>query len=173
MSLLECPICGKTISDSLETCIHCGAKIVQCNKNKPFHFLSESRRKELMNEFLSHDVESAKFDMSCKKWDFIRRVYLFSLIPFFIYMILMSVVIYLAQDFKDIVLTIIALGIWVCALIINLIILNIISTKMSQGNVKFFKKLQIWLKQNKDIDLNLNLIGLSKDELKMIDEIKI
>lgn len=36
MALIECPECGKEISDSVEKCIHCGYEVKTEKKQKNF-----------------------------------------------------------------------------------------------------------------------------------------
>ena len=35
MALIKCPECGKEISDTCESCVHCGYKLKKGNVNKP------------------------------------------------------------------------------------------------------------------------------------------
>lgn len=58
MSLITCPNCGKSVSDSASTCVHCGAKLKASAEN--FYALSPSKQWELQKEYLMKGREFPK-----------------------------------------------------------------------------------------------------------------
>lgn len=153
-------------------CIHCGNNIKKSNENAPFHFLNEERRKELFEEFISQDAENAKTYQCENKLRFVQIVYSVAFILLVVFLISIFFVVD-RVEIEDLKNVFIALAIWLFTLLIDCLIISIRSRKLREKSAKALKKFQIWLKENKDIEVNFNLVGINKKILKLIEKIDI
>ena len=75
MALINCKKCGKTVSDTVLNCIHCGAPLKEepnaeqeTSKKDVFPLftdLSDTERTAIENEFLSSDKKSMRYRQRC------------------------------------------------------------------------------------------------------------
>ena len=66
MALIDCPQCGKKVSDSAKSCPHCGLDLEQAKADegasKTYHLLPLAEQKQLQEEFSRTDPCFKKFD---------------------------------------------------------------------------------------------------------------
>ena len=88
MALITCENCGKSVSDTKETCIHCGFPLQkvqlsqesipeshQANENKKYDKLSKHEKETLVREFWDEDTESHKYQNKLYVWDELKECF--------------------------------------------------------------------------------------------------
>lgn len=190
MALIACKNCGKKISDTVETCIHCGTKTkeeepallsdeyceVQENDEqdtskviRDFTFYSADERISLEREFLNSDNWAKNYRRTFEELPSYLRIVLLSF-AWSIFIMLFATTQELVVELtfspgKEIFLfSIIAHSVLLVITIIATIVVRI-KLKLTSAKYIYMKKFQIWLYREKAIDYTPPLLKLKEKRI--------
>jgi hypothetical protein len=179
MSIINCPHCGKPITDKAKTCIHCGKPIVEDipePRNINYAELSDKRRKELSDEFSSE----------CPEYGGVyKKLLIMSKLPFIACIIavaLLAVMVYLEylngnSDGSDGISNNTAFWISMFVLLgiilVFIIVLSVIFKKYKKKVVYYNKYLQWWLLNKYKIEYSVDYSSINPKYKALFDTIEI
>ena len=172
MALIVCKCCGGKISDTVETCIHCGASIKESpivheepidkesslnnqapsSESKRFEYLSEEVQQGLQRDFLQSDTWARKYmQKNMEIASFSKNV----LIYFFLFTISRSLIADMPVSNENFfnfglcaVLVLLVIGVCLLFYAIGFYIYSFATL----AKYIYLKKFQIWLQKEKNID---------------------
>ena len=159
MALIECPNCGKKISDSTDICIHCKYDLKKAKAEekakKSFFSIPKDLQKQYENEFCCSNK-------TFKKIYKFRRNYLLYLFATLIGVILcMPCVMMWPEDLFDIYtiwarLIIILSALLLLIMLMFCVLMPFLNHKLRKGTVIYYTEFAKWLRKNKQLELNYN-----------------
>jgi uncharacterized membrane protein len=171
MSIINCPHCGRQVTDKAKICIHCGKPIVEEipePKNVNYGELSDERRKELCKEF---STECPKYGGVYKKLLIMSKL---PLIACVIVVVLAAVMLYLkfvADTYNQgfYLAAFIVMGVILVLLLVWAIIINVYKKQMVYYN-KYFKW---WLSNKYKIEYSIDYSATKLKYQELFDTIEI
>ncbi|MBE7085210.1 MAG: zinc ribbon domain-containing protein [Clostridiales bacterium] len=174
--LIQCPHCGKNLSDKVKQCIHCGAMIAENEQTNPknatidYFSLSEEKQNALHEEFLAEFPEHKK-TLRTHKTSIIISLCLYGLC------LLLAVALIIVVNSSNMnnpstgaIISLVAIFLFV---IIGLITALVFTGKAKSASKKFLvisKTKDIWLQKK-------NIVGLNRlidtEEREKYDSIQI
>ena len=181
MPLITCPECGKSVSDTADTCIHCGAplrctaEVVQPEAEKEQYYkLSFSRQAELKDEFNNQFPKYAQVkDRNNLFLALIIVCYIVVVILLFHFFYKFLITKNLSDywfSISDYWFSITWLSIALCCDIIA-IVLNVLKKRNKKKNLIVLKKYQTWLLHSKNIEYKVYFTGKESKWQKIYDSI--
>ena len=195
MALIVCNKCGKKVSDTVKTCIHCGALLSEnaTQRNEPrepqenftplyevlfpnFKDLSEGQQNDLENEFLKSDKRARSFyrkGVEIKKFCLI----LLMILPFFGALHTLQAKLIerfqeseaYSQKMIDIAEKFALSSVFVWLFVAVVALYYIIVTRSKYKQQIYLKKLQKWLKEEKGVIFNPTF--MSEKEKNIFEQI--
>lgn len=157
MALITCPQCGQSVSDSAQTCIHCGYKL----KKEPENFLNlpVEKQEKLKNEYsLSHSGQKLEnFDEISAKFLWARLL----LTPTIMAILLLGVSFLLIASlyYADIIYIILScISFLLCGVCIFLLMRSYAKYKATkEKQLIYHAEFEGWLKKNYNMSVNWDL----------------
>lgn len=175
MALIHCPYCGKQVSDTVDSCVHCGAELVKLPQQsnilnrRIFSALSDNEQKELKQEFGRLMPE---YSLEVK----IRGALRYIIIGLSLVGLILA---YFGLDANinntTRYIVLIADILLVIALIVMVIIDVTSRKKAEKDELLYFKLFSLWLNARKNVEFTMSLTPKQQlifDELIITDEDK-
>ena len=184
MAIIICKSCGKKVSDTVDVCIHCGKNPLQDieevelqsleqevleEKTVDFNELSEAERLKLEGEFLKEDEWSKKYMRShLEAFPFMRPLLVYPALLFLILRLLFSFTdIFVGSEIENegAFISAIACGIGLVAVCVVMFVYSIIRriyNRAIHARYIYYRRLQKWLQEKKNISFFPELRTLSQ-----------
>ena len=161
--LIQCPACGEKVSDTAESCVHCGARIAK-EKQKPtkFNDLPESEQEKLRAEFME------TFPNHKKKFDKLQKIFKLVWGGIIILLVLMIAVTFPVGIKLGDTAAYTDLGVFGGLCFVYLVFMCICFPKLARASMVFEKRMQLWLQEEKGYTVDM---VLSRKWKKIYDSI--
>lgn len=175
MALIQCPHCGKSVSDTAEKCIHCGENLRQsveekpANSQKDYVSLNFTERKALKDEFYKLNPKYPDFEytgLSSKKKQ--RICYILGIVFYAI-----AVAIAYFTNFEEPWQAVAVIVLFVAGLICDTFwyVFLFGYGKEKKKSLREAKKYQKWLKEVKNINYEITFSSKEKKWKRYFDGI--
>ncbi len=173
MALITCPHCGKNVSDTLETCFHCGGRLKSApEKEREYTMIPLEEQRSLRAEFKQKFPQVAQSDKnlqrSSKKY-IILSILFGSIALGGLVFLGVGLVATLLDNANVWWMVGVGAGCLVIGVAMGVIFYRIIC-KIDKNQKRNTKRFQVWLKEEKNIHLT---VILDKSEQKIYDDINI
>lgn len=173
MPLITCLECGKSVSDTADTCIHCGAplrctaEVVQPEAEKEQYYkLSFSRQAELKDEFNNQFPKYAQ--VKDRNNLFLALIIVCCIVA--VILMLPAVYFFITKNLSDFLFVEICLFLSLSMDIIASV-LYVLKNRNKKKNLIVLKKYQTWLLHSKNIEYKVYFTGKESKWQKIYDSI--